>query len=191
MKITYITHPDVIVDLSVPVARWRLSEKGRLRMSAMLSQTWVKEVSHIYSSTEQKALDGAKILSAHLGLTAMAREDLGENDRTSTGYLEQEAFLEHVRKFFASPDESIGGWEPAAVAQTRVVDAIKGIASIHDVDAHIAVIGHGGVGSLLLTSLLRRLVSMEQEQPGKTGGNYFVFDAADWSLVHGWRPIDG
>lgn len=190
MKITYITHPDVVVDPLVPVARWPLSEKGLFRMSAMLSQPWVGDISVIYCSTEQKALDGAQVLATYLGLDLHSREDLGENDRTSTGYLEQEAFLAHVRRFFATPDDSVGGWEPAVAAQTRVVHAMKDIASSHDADAHIAVVGHGGVGSLLLTSLLGCPVSMEQEQPGKTGGNYFVFDAAGWSLDDGWRPVD-
>ena len=64
----YISHPDVIKDPAVPVPRWPLSARGLERMTAMLARPWVHGLGAIYCSDEQKALDGAGILAAHLGL---------------------------------------------------------------------------------------------------------------------------
>ena len=58
-KHIYITHPDVVQDPNVPVPRWALSERGRTRMHSMLSRSWVPTIGAIYSSDEQKSLDGA------------------------------------------------------------------------------------------------------------------------------------
>ena len=63
----YISHPDVVKDPAIPVPRWPLSERGRARMTALLARPWVATLGAIYCSDEQKALDGAGILAAHLG----------------------------------------------------------------------------------------------------------------------------
>ena len=54
MSFYFITHPNVVVSRDVPVPRWPLSEPGRQRMRAGLKQPWVRELSAIYCSTEQK-----------------------------------------------------------------------------------------------------------------------------------------
>jgi hypothetical protein len=38
----FITHPDVVIDPSVPVSDWPLNERGRARMHALTAQPWVK-----------------------------------------------------------------------------------------------------------------------------------------------------
>ena len=54
----FITHPNVVIDPAVPVPRWPLSELGRERMRAGLRQPWVREVTAVHCSAEQKAIDG-------------------------------------------------------------------------------------------------------------------------------------
>ena len=76
--VTFITHPDVVIDPAVPVPRWPLSERGRQRMRQMLAHPWVSDIGSVYCSTEQKAIDGAAILSAHLSLDYAMVEALGE-----------------------------------------------------------------------------------------------------------------
>ena len=68
MTLYFITHPNVVVSRDVPVPRWPLSELGRQRMRAGLRQPWVKDIKAVYCSTEQKAIDGARILADHLRL---------------------------------------------------------------------------------------------------------------------------
>jgi broad specificity phosphatase PhoE len=58
----------VVISRGVPVPRWPLSELGKQRMRAGLQQPWVREVTSVYCSAEQKAIDGAAILAEHLSL---------------------------------------------------------------------------------------------------------------------------
>ena len=58
----FITHPDVVVDANVAVGRWPLSERGQARMRALLKLPWMRDLAHVFSSDEQKAIDGARIL---------------------------------------------------------------------------------------------------------------------------------
>src|SRR5580658_8724580 len=123
----FITHPDVLIDPTVPVPEWRLNARGIVRMRAMLSQNWIPAITHVVSSEEQKAIDGAAILAEHLGLPRATHKGLGENDRSSTGYLPQPEFESLADAFFAHPEQSAHGWERALDAQARIV------AAMHDV----------------------------------------------------------
>jgi len=66
----------------------------------MLEQAWVAEIGHIVSSTERKAVDTAELLAGHRALSFAVRADLGENDRSATGYLPREEFEATADLFF-------------------------------------------------------------------------------------------
>ena len=117
----FITHPNVLVSRDVPVPKWPLSELGRARMTRGLSQPWVGNITSIYSSTEQKAIDGAQLLA----LAFNRASELGENDRFSTGFLPPCEFETVADEFFAKPDISARGWERAIDAQSRIVEALN------------------------------------------------------------------
>lgn len=185
----YITHPDVVMDPEIPVPQWPLSERGLARMRAMLSQPWVPSLQAIYASDEQKAQDGAHVIAGHLGLTVKTREALGENDRSSTGFLSQDEFFRHRDAFFNEPDKSVAGWETSRDAQARIVGAVRALAAEETADV-LAIVAHGGVGALLLTSVMGEEISLDLDQPPTNGGNWFAFDAGNWSLKSGWAPID-
>jgi len=187
----FITHPDVVIDPAVPVPQWPLSPRGRSRMQRLLSQDWLRQVEAIYCSTEQKAVDGALILSEATGIPFHQVSALGENDRVATGYLAKAEFEVTVDAFFARPSESIRGWERAEAAQARIVEALSWIAETTPGAGSIAVVSHGGVGALLLCSLKGRPISRQEEQPGTSGGHYFLFQEPEGTLIHGWKPIDG
>ena len=186
----YLTHPEVVIDPHVPVPQWPLSEKGVARMRASLAQPWVPGIRAIYCSTEQKAIDGAAILAEHLGLTFKTIEALGENDRSATGYLPSAEFNAVADQFFAQPEVSIRGWERARDAQARSVGAVEAILAADTSGGDIAIVAHGGVGTLLLCHLAGWPISRQHDQPGGGGGNYFAFDAVTKALHHGWRPLD-
>jgi broad specificity phosphatase PhoE len=50
----------------------------------------------------------------------------------------------------------------------------------------VAIIAHGGVGTLLLCHLSGLPISRDQDQPPTNGGNYFAFDQMTLRLIHGW-----
>jgi broad specificity phosphatase PhoE len=188
--IAFITHPDVSIDPSVPVPEWPLSPRGRDRMTCALALPWVAGIRSIWCSSERKARDGADILAAYLGLPVTILAALGENDRSATGYLFRAEFEAVADRFFALPDQSIRGWETAANAQRRIVAAIDRVVAESVGRGDIAIVSHGGVGTLLLCHLRGDAIDRVHDQPPNNGGNFFAFDAATRRLHHGWRPIE-
>ena len=119
----FITHPDVAIDPSIRAPDWPLNVRGRALMQAMAASPWASGVRHIFSNTERKARDAARLLADGLGLHGYSVVDgLGENDRSAAGYLAQQEFEAIVDAFFAQPQTSVRGWERAADAQTRIDD---------------------------------------------------------------------
>jgi broad specificity phosphatase PhoE len=188
----FITHPDVMIKPSVPVPDWPLNERGRARMRAIVAASWVKEVCSIFASSERKAREGAQILADGLGLGGyVIVDDLCENDRSATGYLPKQEFEAMVDAFFAQPQTSIRGWEPAANAQARIICAVERLASQASGNGDLAIVGHGGTGTLLYCHLARLPIDRRYDQPATNGGNWFAFDRASRQLLHdGWRSID-
>ncbi|MBC7635641.1 MAG: histidine phosphatase family protein [Acetobacteraceae bacterium] len=188
-SVTFITHPDVAIDPVIPVPDWCLNPTGIARMRSMLTQCWVGSLAYVASSAERKARDGADILAAHLGLAASVHADLGENDRSATGYMPKPAFEALVDAFFANPTDSVQGWERAVDAQARIVSAMRAVlASAPPGD--VAVVSHGGVGALLLCHLRQSPISQAADQPPGNGGYFLTFDRASWRLQTAWQRID-
>ncbi len=190
-SVVFISHPDVAIDPEVPITRWPLSGRGRQRMRQALAQPWLASVSAIYSSSEQKALDGAQILARHLVLPITTIEALGENDRSSTGYLPPAEFEHTAERFFGEPASSVRGWERACDAQSRIVMAVLGIVLSDRSDGRIAIVSHGAVGTLLYCHLTGRPIDRRWDQPANGGGNSFGFTLAPDSVDGWWQPIDG
>jgi broad specificity phosphatase PhoE len=185
----FITHPDVSIDPAVPVPDWPLSPRGQQRMRRALALPWVSEIAAVWCSTERKARDGADILACHLGLLVLELAALGENDRSATGYLPKAAFEATADAFFAHPASSVRRWETAAAAQRRIVGAFERILSSPS-DGDIAIVSHGGVGTLLMCHLAGDPVSRAHDQPPGNGGNYFAVDVQTRQRLHRWRSID-
>ena len=186
----FITHPEVSIDAAVPVPDWPLSPVGSRRMQAAMRQPWLAAVRSVFCSAERKAMDAAAIVANHLGLRRIVVEALGENDRSATGYLPKSEFEAVADAFFAQPDDSVRGWERARDAQHRIVDAVERAISMSVADGDIAIVSHGGVGTLFLCHLKGVAISRSEDQPGEGGGNFFSFDAADRHLLSEWRPIE-
>jgi broad specificity phosphatase PhoE len=184
----FITHPNVVVSPDVPVPRWPLSELGKRRMRAGLRQPWVRDITSIYCSTEQKAIDGATILSHHLGVPFSEVRELDENDRSATGFLAPDEFERVADEFFAKPTVSVRGWERAVDAQARVVKAVEGIAEKDN--GVIAIVAHGAVGTLLYCHLAGKPIERRWDQPPNGGGNYFRFSISPRAAQSWWQPID-
>ena len=159
-------------------------------MDQFVTKPWIRSVTSIFCSTEQKAIDGAAIIADQLSLSFTQIEALGENDRSSTGFLKKDAFEAMAARFFNNPEESIAGWERAIDAQTRIVNAIKTLTNADSTEGNIAIVSHGGVGTLLLCHLSGVAIDRSMDQPGSGGGNYFSFDRESFKLIHGWLPLE-
>jgi broad specificity phosphatase PhoE len=190
-QVYFITHPNVVISRDVPVPRWPLSELGRRRMHEGLSQPWVRNISAVYCSDEQKAIDGAQILASHLSLPITTIAELGENDRSATGFLPPDEFERVATEFFSNPTTSVRGWERAVDAQSRVVSAVEQVIRDDKTSGAIAFVSHGAVGTLLYCHLTGRPIDRRWDQPPNGGGNYLHLRTDAPGECSWWRPFDG
>jgi broad specificity phosphatase PhoE len=189
-SVYFVTHPNVVISRDVPVPQWPLSELGRARMTRGLAQPWLRGVTSIYSSTERKAIDGAQIMADHLRLCFTPILELGENDRSSTGFLPPDEFEAVADEFFAKPTISVRGWERAVDAQSRVVSVIARLIAAEETAGSIAIVAHGAVGALLFCQLSGHAIDRRYDQPANGGGNYFHFSLEPCVVHSGWLPFD-
>lgn len=185
----YISHPQVVQDPAIPVPQWTLSQKGFDRLTTLEGAPWVTSLSIVHASDERKSIDTAIMLSRFAQCRVAVHRDMGENDRSATGYLAPPEFEAMADAFFASPAVSLRGWERAIDAQARIVTAVDRILAAHDPRAPIAFSGHGGVGTLLLCHLAGEPIRRLRDQP-PGGGNVFAFEIASRRLLFPWTPLE-
>lgn len=186
--VRYLSHPQVKIDPAVPVPDWGLSDIGRERALALAVAPGLAGTRLIVSSAERKAIETAECVARQLGLSVEIREAMHENDRSATGFLPAPEFEEVADEFFANPELSIRGWERAVDAQSRIVRETEAVLAAAG-DGDILLVGHGGVGTLLLCSLSGWPIKRLRDQPAG-GGNLFAFDAATRIVQHGWQSIE-
>lgn len=169
----YLTHPEVQIDPALPVPQWGLSDVGRERAGKALLLPWAKEIRHVISSAENKAVETAEIFAGAFGLSNRAIESLHENDRSATGFLKPREFEEVANAFFAHPDTSVRGWEKAADAQARIVDGVRQVLSSLPENEPALFCGHGAAGTLLKCHLMGIQIDRRHDQ--KRGGCWYRF----------------
>jgi broad specificity phosphatase PhoE len=191
-SLIFITHPEVVIDPDQPITEWPLNAIGRARMERFADLLADRNVTGVYASAERKARDGAAIVAERLGLSCRMREDLGENDRSSTGFIAPPEFWEVVREFFGRPHESIRGWERAIDAQTRIVAAVNRILREEATsgDIVIVIVSHGAVGCLLTAHLQTVEIGRESRPQHPGGGCFIVIDRNSFTLTQDWRAIE-
>jgi broad specificity phosphatase PhoE len=189
-SLIFITHPEVVIDPNQPVPEWPLNPIGRARMERFAGLLADRDVSAVYASTERKARDGAAIVAESLGLSYETDEELGENDRSATGYIAPPEFWDVVREFFGRPHESIRGWERAVDAQARIVRAVSRVLREDETSGDIVVVSHGAVGCLLTAHLQKVEIGQESRPQHSGGGCYIVIDRDSFTLTQDWRAIE-
>jgi broad specificity phosphatase PhoE len=185
-RLIFVSHPEVVVDPGKDITDWGLSAQGRNRAKTFAAQPVLQKVSHLWSSAERKAKETADILAAPRGLTVKCNADLGENDRSATGFLPPEQFQAAADAFFAHPDDSMRGWETARDAQARIARAVCAIVKAHDGE-DLVIVSHGAVGTLLWCHLTGHPIDRRHDQPGQ--GHYWWADLDILMPQSGWQPI--
>jgi broad specificity phosphatase PhoE len=189
-SLIFITHPEVVIDPHQPITEWPLNPSGRARMGLFVDLLAGRNVTAVYASTECKATDGAAIVAERMGLSYRTHEDLGENDRSSTGFIAPPEFWEVVREFFGRPHESIRGWERAIDAQTRIVNAVSRILRKDETSGDMVIVSHGAVGCLLTAHLQAVEIGQESRPQHPGGGCFIVIDRESFTLMQDWRAIE-
>jgi broad specificity phosphatase PhoE len=193
MRALYVTHPQVEIAPNIPVPLWGLSEQGRGRAMRFAGRGVVPKSAMIFSSGERKAVELAEILAGAAGATVITDHQMGENDRSATGFLPPALFEQMADRFFAEPGQSADGWERAVDAQERIVAAVRAALSSVPEGTPAVFCGHGAVGTLLKCHVGRRPIARTEDQGrhgDKGGGNCFVFDLEEMVLGCDWTPME-
>lgn len=184
----YLTHPQVNIDPSVSVEKWSLNDVGRQRVIALANSAALRDTRRVISSTETKAIETAQPIAESLGVELRVQEQMQENDRSATGFLVPDEFEKAADQFFAEPTVSFKGWETAVDAQKRIVATVQMVLS-EKRTGDVLFLGHGGVGTLLMCSLLGEPISRKWDQPAG-GGQYFEFDIESREVLTRWMPLE-
>ena len=193
MRALYLTHPQVRIDAAVPVPLWGLSPEGRARAEAFAGRGIVPVGTIVFSSRETKALELAELVAAAAGTPVLSDHAMGENDRSSTGFLPPALFETQADRFFALPQQSADGWERAIDAQARIVSTVRTALASLPAEVPVIFCGHGAVGTLLKCRIGNRRISREEDQSRigvRGGGNGFLFDLAAKQLLTDWTPME-
>ena len=186
--VRYLTHPQVQVDLDVPVPAWGLSDVGKARVYALVKAGWLSGTTQIVSSGERKAIETAEPIAAALDVKLEIRPTMHENDRSATGFLPPVEFELMADEFFANPVSSIRGWERAVDAQARIVGETEEVLR-RKLYGDILFVGHGAVGTLLFCHYAKLEISRTHDQAGG-GGNYFSLRKEGRRVLHPWRAME-
>lgn len=160
----FVSHPEVVIDPAVPVPRWVLAERGIARMRHLAADPAMAGLSAVWASDETKAIEAAGILAAAFGLPVRVHPGLAEMERSSTGYRPAAEFERLADAFFAAPEASVEGWERAVDAQRRVIAAAMEIVGQHR-HGTLALVGHGGTGTLLMCAWAGLPIARGHDQP--------------------------
>lgn len=187
--VRYLTHPQVAMSRTTPVPEWGLNDVGVARVAALLGAREISATTRVISSAEVKALETASPLANSLGLSLETCPEMHENDRSATGFLPPDEFEQVADQFFAHPTQSIRGWERAIDAQSRILREVESVLADHSA-GDVLIVGHGGVGTLLYCVLAGVPISRTHDQGPGGGGNWFAFDLATRTPLHGWRAME-
>ena len=153
-----------ILPYQYPVVRCR--SVGASECWRCLNTTGMSGIGSILlCSTEQKAIDGALIVSEALKIPYVGIPELAENDRSATGYLTGPEFDAAVDEFFRQTGEekACEGGERAIDAQRRIIGATKAILNANTAEGDVAIVGHGGGRNAAAMPSIRRV---DQPAPG-------------------------
>ena len=185
-KLIFITHPEVCIDPERPIPDWGLNPVGKARAKTFAAHPSMSGVTAVWSSAEQKAIETARLLADPKGLAVQTHPDLGENDRSATGFLPRDAFEAAADAFFADPTISFKGWERAIDAQARISSTVRNLVADH-MDGDLAIASHGAVGTLLWCHLRELPIDRRHDQPSQ--GHYWSADLATLTPDAGWQSI--
>lgn len=187
-NILYLSHPEVKIDAQTPVSEWEISEQGRARLQAATARGWPGRGWRIITSPEVKAQQTAELLANAFALPLHIHPDMGEVDRSATGYLPQDRHDALAKALFAQPDVGPSGWESANAATARITKCLQEV--LAEVSGNLLFVGYGAVGSFLWCALTKTPITPAADQ--RRGGSFWAgtHGPAGFSPSHPWQALE-
>lgn len=163
--------------------RWPLSERGRLEAGTLARQDFWREVELVFSSPEPKARQTAEPAARRWCVPLVTVDCLRELRRPQLLPDYQTA----VARFFANPESSVAGCEPAAQVAERITRCLKELVAAHP-ERTLAVVSHGLALTLFLAQLKDRWPTLAEWRAVPFAG-LAVVDTITWHLVKDWSSV--
>jgi len=146
-----VRHAEVLLRGDRPMTEWQLSPTGEQQARDLSRSPAWRHLTLIASSPEAKAVATAQPTADTAGVELRIEPDLHEVDRGKTPLVSQSEYHALVAAHFASPEESVSGWETADAARARVVACIDDLSA--GAEGPVCVVSHGLVLSHYLADL--------------------------------------
>ena len=187
-RLIYLSHPEVNIDPQTPVPEWEISDLGRRRLRAAVARGWPGRGWRIISSPEVKAQQTAEVLSNAFALPLHIHPNMGEVDRSATGYVDHARHEALADALFGTVATGPEGWESANAATARIVKAFQEV--LAEVSDDMIFVGHGAVGSFLWCALTKTPITRAADQ--KRGGSFWAgsYGAAGFVPLHPWQALE-
>lgn len=187
-KLLYLSHPEVKIDPQILVPEWELSDMGRRRLKAACARGWPGRGWRIITSPETKAQQTAEFIANAFSLPLHIHPDMGEVDRSATGYVAHDRHKALADALFDHPETGPEGWESAGAATARITKAFQEV--VDEVADNMLFVGHGAVGSFLWCALTKIALGRAADQTrcgsfwaGEIGPDGFV-------PLHPWQALE-
>lgn len=176
-----VRHAPVELDLVVPAEHWTLSEEGRELAQRLAALPVLADLQIVWSSPEPKAQATAQPLVDLHSCTFLIHPHLAELQRGPSNLPDRVAYEAAVRRAFANPETSSGGWERACDAQQRIIKAVNEIGG--QASGPAAIVSHGLILSLLVAHLRRETHVNIAEWRAMPLPALAVMDRETWQLI--------
>ena len=150
-RLILIRHSVSDVRPDVPPAEWPLTPEGVSRARAFAQRIDASRASRIFSSSEPKALETARVLGEVWGFPVEAVPGLHEHERPEPGLVTREQFEANIAALFSRPSEVVFGSESADAARQRFAAAVTRLVERRHGD--VVIVTHGTVMALFVSAL--------------------------------------
>lgn len=145
MKLVFIRHSQSLVNPSIPIPSWGLSDEGVTLATTLRENPIIKAVQVMYSSLQTKALETAVLLTKNTGVPIKTDNRFTEFTSLTNHFMKPEEHTESIRAFCAGTVERIHDGETSAEGLKRFNDAIIATVAAERDKQAVGIVSHGGI----------------------------------------------
>lgn len=145
MNIVFIRHSKSLVNPSVPINTWGLSEEGVILAKKINKLEVIRTLDIVYSSLQPKALETSILATKDFGIPIKTDDRLTETSSFTNKFVGQEQLEKNTKAYYSDKDLSINGGETYNEALNRFTDALEEITMAESHKANVGIVSHGNI----------------------------------------------
>ena len=169
----FLRHAETHVEKDIKISNWILTKKGEKDALIISKMDLLQDVDLIISSEEEKAYKTVYPLANKLDIGILREKMLNEINRDSSKFLEQEEYINTMKKCLTNRTQSFNNWETAKNALERFTQKIEEIDNKYN-NKKILIVAHGGVINLFFAEKIGKLDNLERRTLSNTFCDYGI-----------------